>query len=89
MNDLSKIVAQLEEQRDAIDRALKALREIGGSSGAVRVAATSAAASVAPAGKKKGPGRPRKRRLSEEGRQRIIEAAKRRWAKVNATKKAK
>ena len=80
-------MAQLAEQRDAIDRAPKALREIGGTSGAVKVA--SVAASAAPAAKKKGPGRPRKRRLSEEGRLRIIEAAKRRWAKVNATKKAK
>ena len=73
MNDLSKIISQLEEQKSAIDRALSALREIGG---------TRAGATGAPAGRKRG--RRKKRHLSEEGRQRIIAATKKRWAAKRA-----
>ena len=82
--NLTSIIADLEQQRDAIDRALAALQEVGG------------AVSAAPAKRR---GRPRKdaivrtgaataakkRVLSPEGRRRIIEATKRRWA---AAKKA-
>jgi ABC-type transporter Mla subunit MlaD len=33
-SDLSSLITQLEQQRDAIDRALSALREIGGTTSA-------------------------------------------------------
>ena len=75
MGDLSGIIKQLEDQRAAIDKALAALREI---SGVVPATTTT-----------KRRGRPKKtvRRggMSEEGRRRIAEAQKARWA---AKKKA-
>lgn len=73
MNDIGGIIASLEQQRAAIERALAALREVSGG--------------AAPAAKR-GPGRPPKsgakpkRVLSPEGRARIIAATKRRWAAV-------
>jgi hypothetical protein len=79
MADINDIIRRLEQQREGIDRALEALRAVGG--GAVS----------APA--RRGPGRPKKtataaapapvkakRRLSPEGRARIIAALKKRWA---------
>jgi hypothetical protein len=75
VNEISQIIRQLEQQRTAIERALTALRDFSGGS-----APQSAAGR--PAG---GPGRkPRKRRLSPEGRARIAEAARRRWAALKA-----
>lgn len=80
MNDLSTIITDLERQREAIERALSALREVQGS-GAPAVA------------KKRGrprksvdaaPAITKKRILSPEGRRRIIEATKKRWAAVRA-----
>ena len=71
MNDVENVISQLEQQRSAIDRAISALREITGS----------------PAGGREGRGtlhRAKKRHLSPEGRRRIIEAAKRRWASKRA-----
>ena len=75
--DLSNIITELEQQRDAIVRALEALRSFGGGTEA------------APATKRRGrpPGSGRKRVLSPEGRQRIIEATKRRWAAVRNAEK--
>ncbi len=73
MNNIYKIIHQLEQQKAAIDRAIVALR---GVSGAGEVA-----------GAKSGGGRQvtrKKRRLSPEGRQRIAEAARRRWAAKRA-----
>ena len=68
MNDVENVISQLERQRSAIDRAISALREITGS----------------PATGPDGHGilhrTTKKRHLSREGRRRIIEAAKRRWA---------
>ena len=76
-NDLTSIIASLEQQRTAIDRALEALRGLGGQIG------------TQPATKRRGrpPGSGRKRVLSPEGRQRIIEATKRRWAAVRNAEK--
>ncbi len=69
MNDVENVISKLEKQRSVIDRAISALREITGS----------------PA---KGPdvaeSNTKKRRLSPEGRKRIIEATKRRWAAKRA-----
>ena len=66
MNDIDNVISRLEKQRSAIDRALLALREISGSN----------TPNAQPVGQSKS----RKRRLSPEGRRRIIEATKRPWA---------
>jgi hypothetical protein len=83
MSDLGTIITDLERQRAAIERALSALREVEGS------------ALPAPVKKR---GRPKKvidavpptkkRILSPEGRRRIIEATKRRWAAVRGEETA-
>lgn len=90
MNDVDNIISQLEQQRTSIDRAIAALREIGGqppkkrrgrppskhlNQGTAPVAAASQPA-------------PKKRRLSPEGRRRIAEALKRRWAAQKAAQAA-
>lgn len=82
MSEIKSIISQLEKQRTAIERAIGALREIQGG-GAMPAAAGDDSAPRR--------GRPpkKKRRLSEEGRQRIIEAAKKRWAKVHAAQAKK
>ena len=71
---LGGIVARLEHQRDAIVAALNALREIGG------VAVLSGATAEPTAGAKS----KRKRRLTPEGRERLIAALKKRWAAKKA-----
>ena len=73
MNDIAAVISQLETQREAIQRALEALRSISGSS-----SLSSGAKGAAPRG------RTRKRRLSPEGRARIIAATKKRWAAQRA-----
>jgi hypothetical protein len=69
VNEIGKVIAQLESQRDSIDRAIAALREI---SGPVETAdrAPSGSPNVAT----------RKRQISPEGRKRIAEATRKRWA---------
>lgn len=80
MNDVDSIISQLETQREAIDRAISALRGVeAGSLPAKR-------RGPQPPQKKATQKKAKKRVLSEEGRARISEAAKRRWA---ALKKAK
>jgi hypothetical protein len=74
VNEIASIIAQLERQKTAIDRAITALRDVSSPQAAVRAAAT------------KGPGK--KRRLSPEGRRRIAEAARKRWAAEKAAKAA-
>jgi hypothetical protein len=68
VNNVENVISQLEEQRSAIDRAISVLREVNGSS-----VTTTGAHSIAQ-------GKTGKRRLSPEGRRRIIEATKKRWA---------
>ena len=74
MTDIGKIIAQLEHERAAIERALTALREIGGG----KTPTTN--------GRK---GRRRRGRLSPEGRRKIAEAARRRWAQKRAAEAKK
>ena len=72
MSHIANAISELERQKDAIDRALSALRAIG-TSGTVRGASNNSA------------GVPRgKRRLSAEGRRNIIAAVKKRWAEKRA-----
>jgi hypothetical protein len=66
VNDVENVISKLEKQRSAIDRAISALREVTGS------LATEPDAHGKPQRKK--------RHLSPEGRSRIIEATKKRWA---------
>jgi hypothetical protein len=72
MTDLTRIIQDLEQQREAIDRALAALRDIGGSGRAAAKGAANAADA------------PRKRQMSAAGRKAISEATKRRWAATRA-----
>jgi hypothetical protein len=74
VRNIGQIISDLEQQRAAIDRAISALREV--SEPARSTAGTSARAAT----KKT----PTKRHLSPEGRRRIIEATKRRWAAKRA-----
>jgi hypothetical protein len=69
---INRMIRNLERQRDSIDRALEALRELVGGG---REQPKSPA--------------PQKRRLSPEGRARIVEAARRRWAVKKAVEAAK
>ena len=68
MTDIGKIIAQLEHEKAVIERALTALREIGGGK-------------AAPTNGRQGR---RRGRLSAEGRRRIAEAARKRWAAKRA-----
>jgi hypothetical protein len=73
VNDVENLISKLEKQRSAIDRAISALREI-----------TSSAATGPDVAESK----TKKRHLSPEGRRRIIEATKRRWAAKRAAQAA-
>ena len=66
MNNVENVISQLETQRSAIDRALSALREVAGKSALATMPGND--------------GQRRKRHLSPEGRRRIVEATKKRWA---------
>jgi hypothetical protein len=74
-NSLKEIVKNLEQQRTAIDRALAALHEIDGTGLESVKAATPAA--PATAGPRKAV---RKGGMTPEGRRRLSEALKARWA---------
>ncbi len=75
MSDIDSVIAQLERQRAAIDRALSALREISSGKGS--------AVSTPAEGKPVNKGR-----LTPAGRKRIAEATKRRWAEKRAAEAA-
>lgn len=82
--EMKDIIAKLEQQREAIERALTALRGIEAPREGRQTPASApehvatAPAATAPAAKtgKRG----RKGRLTPEGRRRLAEAMKRRWA---------
>jgi len=84
---LKDIVASLEQQRVAIEKALEALKEVEGS-------VTTAAPAPPPAkrrgpkpgprAKKAEPAATRKGRISEEGRRKLAAAMKKRWAAKRA-----
>jgi hypothetical protein len=78
VNHIAQIISQLEHQRAAIDRAISALREIDGPTqgGAATPATVEGTTTV------------QKRHISPEGRKRIIEATKRRWAAKRAAEKS-
>jgi hypothetical protein len=72
LDKVESIISELLQQREAIDRAIGALRDIGG-------VAAPAKKRGRPPGKKTRGG---KRNMSEEGRARIADAARRRWAEM-------
>ena len=72
MSQIANVISELEHQKDAIDRALSALRAIGTS--VPKPGATNNSAGVSRG----------KRRLSAEGRRNIIAAVKKRWAAIHA-----
>ena len=74
--NIENVISQLERQRSAIDRAISALREIGASNSIPAAAAAGAQRQ----------GKRRKRHMSAEGRKRIAEAARKRWAEMRAGK---
>ena len=74
--NIENVISQLERQRSAIDRAISALRDIGASNSVL----SAAAAGSTRLGKR------RKRHMSAEGRKRIAEAARKRWAQIRAGK---
>lgn len=79
---IAGIVEQLEQQKAAIETALAALREVGGVG-----AAESGGSATA---KKRGRPAKRKGGVTTEGRERLRQAMKRRWAvkrAASATKK--
>ena len=75
MNDIAKAISQLERQRATIDHAIAALRDVEA------LAPTAHASSPGPS---KPDTKTVKRRMSAEGRKRISEAAKKRWAEKRA-----
>jgi hypothetical protein len=77
--DTSKILAELRAERDQINQAIAALQTLGGTARAAK------AAKAAPVKTKPGTG---KRAMSRAGRNRIAEAARKRWAAVRSAKTA-
>lgn len=75
-NGLKDIIKTLEHQKTAIERALAALREVDGTS-------VQAAAEAAPVVTRRGR-RARKGGMTAEGRRRLSEALKKRWAAKRA-----
>jgi hypothetical protein len=70
--DLGTIVSELKKQRDQLDRAIAALEGVGAAGGTVVKSARPA--TVVPKAKK------RRHRLTPEGRKRLSDMMKRRWA---------
>lgn len=77
---LNDIIARLEEQKSAIERALSALRQIEGSGVQSREEKTLAPRKVRAR---------RKRGITPEGRKRLAEAMNRRWAVKRTAVQAK
>jgi len=74
---IKEIITQLEQQRDAIERALTALRDVDENSGV-------SAPPAAPAASGKAARKKRKGGMTPEGKQRLIAALKARWAAKKA-----
>jgi hypothetical protein len=78
----NEIIAQLERQREAIDRALAALREVDGRAAAAppaeRKTSKKSASAAKPAKTK------RKSGMTPEGKERLVAALKARWAAKKA-----
>ncbi len=82
-NGLKEVIKGLEKQKTAIERALAALREVDGTA----VESVPSAVAAVPARR----GRPAKRKggMTPEGRRRLSEALKKRWAVKRASSQVK
>jgi hypothetical protein len=78
LNNVERIISDLEKQREAIERAISALREIGDL--VVSDTPVQPAASL--------PAQRKRRRLSAAGRRAISEATKKRWELKRAAESA-
>jgi hypothetical protein len=78
LKDIEAIISQLERQKAAIEKAIAALREVSGLP-VKQSNARKPTTSKPPA---------RKHHISPEGRERIAEATRRRWAAKRAAEKA-
>ena len=78
MRDLQKIIVELEQQKEAIERALAALREVA--EPGQNEATTKRRRGRPPAVKKES-------RMTAEGRERLRESMKQRWAAKRAAKR--
>ena len=76
--DITRILVELKAERDHIDRAIAALGSIGARQGRRGRAA----------GRSTSGGKRRKRRLTPEGRKRLSEMMKKRWAERRKNAKA-
>jgi len=72
---ISQIVASLEKQKQSIEKALAALRELDGTPAGMPRRGRPRGSAAAPAAKQS-----RRGRISPEGRRRLAEAMRRRWA---------
>ena len=83
LQNLLELISELEKQKAAIDTALAALRAVSGTE------ATKRRGRPPGSGVKRAPGRPPKKqvRISAEGRKRLAESMKKRWAAKRAAKK--
>jgi hypothetical protein len=77
MNEIANIISRLETQKDAIDRALDALRDFAETG------------SITPTKSRGKAARPRRGGMTPEGRRRLALAMKRRWAAKRAGTQAK
>lgn len=75
-NGLNEVIKTLEQQRKAIERALAALRDVDGSEGASEMEETAPSTTKRKAVKKGG--------MTPEGRRRLSEALRKRWAAKRA-----
>jgi hypothetical protein len=78
-NSLNEVIKKLEQQRIGIERALAALRDIEGPG--LETGTSAPAAASAPRGRRKAT---RKGGMTPEGRRRLSEALKARWAAKKA-----
>ncbi len=83
MKDVESIISQLEEQKAAIENAISALRDVS----APQAAPVKRGRPGRPPGRPPAVAKKQRRRLSPEGRQRIIAALKKRWAEKRAAEK--
>ena len=78
MRDLQRIISELEQQKEAIQRALDALREVAGQG-----------QTETTGGRRRGrPPAKKQSRMTDEGRQRLRESMKQRWAAKRAAKRS-
>ncbi|MGI8990507.1 MAG: hypothetical protein ACR2I2_13135 [Bryobacteraceae bacterium] len=73
MNELGGIIARLEQQKAALDRALSALRQVGGSDGSSSATSAQPKAAVTKTGG-----------ITPAGRRKLSEASRMRWAQKRA-----